>query len=63
MPTRIVTTPGDADLAGVTISRTRAEAVPRATKTAENPSTNSEVPSTIRPRRADSRSAPDSPVA
>jgi hypothetical protein len=45
---------------------TPADITPRPTKTTENPSTNSEEPASIRPRRGlaseSARSAPDRPV-
>ena len=66
MPTRIVKLPSTTLIwREYTISQSPSapEAVPIATKTAEKPRTNRELPSTNRPRCADSRSAPDSPVA
>ena len=66
MPTRMVTTPSTMLISRMyshSQSPSAPDRVPSATKTNEKPSTNSALPSTIRPRRADARSAPDSPVA
>ena len=65
-PTTIVTTPSTMliwRLYSHSHSPSAPVAVPRTTNQTVNPRTNRKVPVSIRPRRAVSRSAPESPVA